>query len=346
MEHFIQPKTFNSRRFNKYLKPAKKSNQFTNYAHAVRLLEDRARVMLKITDNKAVIATSSGTSALTAIVTALSNVKNQQLSACTQDFTFPCNKQGPLYNADIVDLDENQQMKIEDSGNSKLLIVTNCFGHLQKLDNILEYANNTNKFVIFDNAATPYSFWHGTNSCNLGTAAFVSLHHTKPIGFGEGGLVIIDKRYEKAIRSAINFNIGSYDKGNDGSNSKMSELSAAGILQWWDQFDIDRLQKAYLETYNRKVNTYITRFEETKVYRHYGDVDFFPSCLPLIHRAPTGAHKYLSESGARKYYKPLEGLPNSKKLYSSIICLPIARKINAEISSNNRLRRLFSKHIY
>ena len=30
-------------------------------------------------------------------------------------------------------------------------------------------------------------FYEGENSCNLPDASFISLHHTKPIGFGEGG---------------------------------------------------------------------------------------------------------------------------------------------------------------
>jgi dTDP-4-amino-4,6-dideoxygalactose transaminase len=47
----------------------------------------------------------------------------------------------------------------------------------------------------------------GTNSCNLGNASFISLHHTKPIGFGEGGLVIIDKEYEESVRIACNFGL-------------------------------------------------------------------------------------------------------------------------------------------
>ena len=54
--------------FQKYLIPAQESNQFSNYGNAVRLLEDRAREMLKIDDSKAVIATSSGSSAISGII--------------------------------------------------------------------------------------------------------------------------------------------------------------------------------------------------------------------------------------------------------------------------------------
>ena len=34
-----------------------------------------------------------------------------------------------------------------------------------------------------------------------------------------------------------------------GSNFKMSELNAAGVLQYWRQFDIDTMMKNYLDNY-------------------------------------------------------------------------------------------------
>ena len=65
---FIIKKQLDSDRFNEYLLTANTTNQFTNYGYAVQLLEERARTMLKIDDSKAVIATSSGTAALNAIL--------------------------------------------------------------------------------------------------------------------------------------------------------------------------------------------------------------------------------------------------------------------------------------
>ena len=91
------------------------------------------------------------------------------------------------------------------ANSGKLFIVTNCFGHLQDLDRILHFLLKYDKLVIFDNAATPYSFYNGVNSCNLGNASFISLHHTKPIGFGEGSLAIVDKHLEEQVRIACNF---------------------------------------------------------------------------------------------------------------------------------------------
>jgi len=281
---FILKKYLDIDLFQKYLIPAQESNQFTNYGNAVRLLEDRAREMLKIDDSKAVIATSSGSSAISGIIYAIDRKEGKGSRVATQAFTFPSNVQGGAIGAIAVDFDH--ALNIDTTSEflveySDLVIVTNCFGHLQNIDLILQALNNKN--IVFDNAASPYSFWKGTNSCNLGVASYVSLHHTKPIGFGEGGLIIIDKKYEKYARASINFGLMDDEPINDrGGNLKMSEVSAAAILQWWDQFNIDDLQQKYLDNYYNK------RYEfgqvEGDLYPHRADEGdiFFEIVFPLF----------------------------------------------------------------
>lgn len=328
MNHFTQIKPFNYIVFAEYLTNAVQSNQFSNYGKAVKLLEQRAKNLLKINDSKAIIATNSGASALHAMLLALRQSGNTDPIA-TQDFTFPCNMQGPAADSLILDLDEYQQIDLTDSRlqeHKYIIIVTNCFGHLQDLKKILDFANNYGHTILFDNAATPYSFWQGTNSCNLGLGAYVSLHHTKPIGFGEGGLVIIDKQYEPFVRSAINFGVTANNYSVFGSNFKMSELTAAGILQWWDSFNIDELSNSYRQLYNDKTYRYLESID--MLFHNYSDDDnFFPNCLPLVHSIPCAITKYKNED-AKKYYKPFKGLPNSKKLYENILCLPITETVN------------------
>jgi dTDP-4-amino-4,6-dideoxygalactose transaminase len=322
MSNFIQKKYINYTVFSKYLEPAQSTNQFSNYGSAVQLLEQRARTMLKIDESKAVIATSSGASAYQAILLGMFRKHDRKLRVFSQDFTFACNFQGHSL-ASPVDLDNNQQMAFRDTANEQdaILVVTNCFGHLQNIDSILEHAKTYNQLVIFDNAASPYSLYKGINSCNFGTASYISLHHTKPIGFGEGGLAIVDKCYETEVRAACNFGIHADKASHFGNNYKMSELSAAAILQWWDQFDIDELAYSYRDNYFKKIYKYINT--HISLFTNYSDHDkFFPNCLPLVHDKYTLISEYPNED-AKKYYKPFFDLPNSKKLYENIVCLPI-----------------------
>ena len=150
MTQYILRKKLNSSVFEKYLQTAQETNQFSNGGAAVRLLEERAREMLKISDNKVIIATSSGTSALHAILFAMMRHNNANMRVCTQDFTFPSSSQGPATGPIITDVDQNCNMNIYDEyahNYGQIYIVTNCFGHVQDLDSILLYGQENKKII-------------------------------------------------------------------------------------------------------------------------------------------------------------------------------------------------------
>lgn len=313
--NFVHKKALVNTLFSMYLEEAHKTNQYSNYGYATRILEDQARHMLKITDDKSIIAVSSGTAALHAIIALLKKLENN-IDIVTQSFTFPCAIQGECRRARIVDFDNDLDIDISSIQPHEVVIVTNVFGHLQNLDKILQLPN---KYIIFDNAATPYSFWKGVNSLNLGFASFVSLHHTKTIGFGEGGLIIINKEYEAAVRAIISFDKDSAGNcSRFGNNYKISEIAAAAILQWWDQFDID-----YLATLYRR------RYEEYKIanFPHKADACdiFLPNCVPSIFDNTIDVTAY-PEYDVKKYYKPLDNSKISNSIYDRLLCFPIGNK--------------------
>ena len=323
---FIIKKQLDSDRFNQYLVTANTTNQFTNYGYAVQLLEQRARDMLKIDDSKAIIATANGTCALDAILYGIETYDKESCRVSTQAFTFPSNCLGKAQGPIITDITAHCNMNLDDEylvKYSDTVIVTNIFGHLQNFNEILNKTEGRDKKLIIDNAATPYSFWDGINSCNLGTASYISLHHTKPIGFGEGGLVIIDKKYEEAVRIACNF--GKHDTicNEQGGNFKMSELSAAGILQWWDQFNIDNMQQLFMENYN--ILRYEMREENGDFWFNHTSDAWFPTCLPFVRNLPV--EEVSGEFKGReykKYYKPLNNSHAiSNLVYNNIMCMAL-----------------------
>ena len=279
--------------------------------------------MLKIDDSKAIIATSSGTTAASAMIDAVrrksSNLKKR---VCTQDFTFATNSIGSASGSLVVDVNESCMIDYSSEyiqSAAHIVIVTNCFGHLGELEQIED--NLEDKVIIYDNAASRYSFYKGKNCLNYGTGSFVSLHHTKPIGFGEGGLVIIDREYEEFVRAAVNFGMIDGVFNEYGGNYKMSEISAAGILQWWDTLgDIDSLANIYRDSY------YKLRYEMRDVvgdfWPHRGDDNFFPNCLPFIHENPTHIENF-NDREVKKYYRPLRGFPISQFIYDRISCISI-----------------------
>lgn len=332
MKKYISNKSINYDILKEYLEPAHVTNLFTNGGWAVGELENRARDMLKIDPSKAVIATSSGASALHAIIFAMHRYHEASLRVVTQDFNFPAASQGPATGPILVDLDENLNINLNDQladQYGSIFIVTNCFGHLQDLDYILQYAQHNKKIIIFDNAATPYSFFNGINSCNLGNASFISLHHTKPIGFGEGGLAIVEKHLEDYVRVACNFGFVDKKFNERGSNFKMSELSAAGILQYWDSFNLEDMKNNLLDSYYDSLFN-LNQDSTGEVLPNYADENnFLPACLPYIHNSPITVEQF-GDLEAKKYYHPLRGLPRSTNLYQRIICHPIMEDLNAK----------------
>ena len=323
MIRFIQPKTFSQDSFNYYLQKAIETNHFTNYGWAVRKLEERAKDLLKIDDTKAVIATNNGTTAASAIIDAVRRKsENTKKRVCTQDFTFATNSIGSASGSLVVDL--NNSCMIDHSNDfineaADIVIITNCFGHvgdLEQLETILK-----DKVIVYDNAASPYSFYKGKNCLNYGTASFVSLHHTKPLGFGEGGLVVIDKEYEDLVRAAVNFGMIDGVFNEYGGNYKMSEISAAGILQWWDSIgSFENLASKYRDSYFKL--RYELRTLSGDFWPHFGDDNFFPNCLPFIHENPTNIEK-LNDREVKKYYRPLRGFPIAQFIYDRISCISI-----------------------
>ena len=162
---------------NEILEDSINQNQFTNYGPCVKKLEEIIKKKLIIDDTK------SGIELL----------KNKKMNWATQSFTFPPSAQGPLSNTLIIDIDDDGGLDI-----SKIpkgiegIIVTNIFGNIVDINKYINYCNKNDIILLFDNAATPFTFYEDKNCVNYGLGSIISFHHTKPIGFGEGGAIIVD----------------------------------------------------------------------------------------------------------------------------------------------------------
>ena len=286
--------------------------------------------MLEIDDSKAIIATSSGTTALHAILWAIFREQGRNLRVGTQDFTFASNSIGPAQGPIVCDMNSSLGINLDDEyivSNCELFIATNCFGHLLDLEEVIEKTEKRDKILVLDNATVPYSFYKGKNSLNYGTASYLSLHTTKLIGFGEGGLAIIDKEYEEAVRRACEY--GKVDEvfNERSGNYKMSEVAAASILQYWDQFEFSDMRKRTVDNYFEI--RYKLRDVEGTFWPHYGDDDddkFFPSWCPFLYEnAEESKHDNLDGILGKKYYMPLRGFSVSKTIYERIMCYSVAK---------------------
>lgn len=328
---WVANKVINKEKVDYYLNQTALTRHFTNYGPSVQILEQKVREFFDIEDNKCVIAVTNGSVAVHILAAAIGYEKKKKLNWATQSFTFPPSAQANLKNVSILDIDLDTGGLDMESVNSSIdgVIVTNIFGNIVDLDKYEKWAQENNKALIFDNAATCGTQYKGKNALNYGNGCGISFHHTKPFGFGEGGAIIADLKYEKYIRGLINFGIG-LDQEHpqftpEGTNGKMSDISAAYIL-------------GYLETnlnnIKTKLNDFYYHFKNElqrrnitvcRLYPSFHDEgQIVPACICLLFSENRDMYlsKLSSVSACRKYYHPLKKMPNVNKVYESIICLP------------------------
>lgn len=332
-----------------YLQPAIITNQFTNGGQAVLEIEKQARILFKIDPSKEVIAVVNGTAALTVVGQALINYRNSELQFATQSYTFPASAQTSMANAHIVDIDEEggPDLKLVPQ-DTDVLVITNVLGNLCNLDKYINWATNTGVLLVFDNAATPFSDYHGINSVNYGVASIVSLHHTKPIGFGEGGIIIIDQKYGAEVRRIINFGYDLITKSQiwsrTGGNYKMSEITAAFILQFWEQLP-------QIETIHKNLyKTFLTLLPlNVKLFPNFSDNIPFVSGFLILFQHPVKIEDFKNDNMVvRKYYKPLVLTGRGLDWWQRVMCFPCHTKLTYEdlVHITTAIRRVASNQIH
>jgi dTDP-4-amino-4,6-dideoxygalactose transaminase len=320
MVSWVPKKSIDYEQVKTLLEESEKTNQFTNGGPVVKKLEDTVRSLLEIDSSKSVICVSNGTHALYAVVAAFELCEGKELKFVSQSFTFPASVQGYLKTVDIVDIDPDGGLNLDLVGECSGIIVTNIFGNVVDIQKYTNWASEHNKYLIFDNAATAFTKYRGTNSCNFGNASIVSFHHTKPVGFGEGGCIIIDKQYEPHVRRVINFGFEKVSVpiwSRFGSNYKMSDIQAAFILQYFSKFcSIVEKHKVLFEYFKSKL--------DIQFFPNFSSETPFLSCFCVLTTDSETKLKMLLENGiyARKYYVPLIDSPVSNKFYSDILCIP------------------------
>jgi sugar O-acyltransferase (sialic acid O-acetyltransferase NeuD family) len=138
-------------------------NHFANFGPCVRQLEIVLRNIFEINLDKAIILTCNGTAALHAIIGGFEIYYNKKLKFATQAFTFPTSVQGLLIGSIIVDVDNGGGLNLDqiDVESVDGIVVTNAFGHVVDIKKYTDWASKYGKHLVFDNAATSFTFYQG-----------------------------------------------------------------------------------------------------------------------------------------------------------------------------------------
>ena len=328
-------KSFSMERIHLYLRPSLEKGHLTNDGPLQSVLQSKVKTLVR--SNRQVLLTSSGTSALHALAAGLDLRHGRHLKWVTQAFTFPSSIQGPMADALVCDIDAEwlgpcRKFLQERQADYDGIIVSNVFGFQTEILRYEEFCVDHNKFLIFDNAATPLGFVEdGRCIHDVGDGAIVSFHETKPYGRGEGGAVFAGKDIAPFVHQAMNFG---YDIPNQvrvpnrySSNWRMSDIAAAAIC--------DHIDNVISEKWESKLNA-LARFAIEEMGKRRYETAFpvrYPtilSCLfvDLKDGEPGAAtcRRFNSHgTEAKQYYCPLVGrseAPKAWQLFDRTVCLP------------------------
>lgn len=330
MLKYIQQKNIDFKMLEEILKPCEKSNQYTNGGPVKKLLEKKLESILKIDKDRAVLCTNNGTAALQALYFFLKQ-KNKDLKIVTPAFTFPSAVVG-VDNVDILDIDHETYtipFNIETINKYDVFVITNLFGTYPS--NILqwvEWCKKLNKTLIFDNASSPLSAVNGVNICNLGDFSFGSLHHTKSIGFGEGGFIVLPKKLYNQFEQILCFGFRQrslkrmFQKNS--SNLKMSDVAAASILQNIERYDINK----HIENQALLINE-LENISGLEVFNYSDGVVY--GNMPIVYEKAMDIGIFRANNiEVQKYYYPLEPYENSLSLFDRMINIPLYADMNQQ----------------
>jgi dTDP-4-amino-4,6-dideoxygalactose transaminase len=292
--------------------------QWSNFGPASTLLESWIEQKLHLGNYK-VVATSSGTAAIHALILLKQHLIGKKLRWAVPSFTFASLRQGPLSEAIIFDvgdegliaLEELQERASEFDG----LVVCDYMGTMKSTKEYNEFSKKYDKKIVFDCATS----FDRSRDCLVSEA--ISFHHTKPWGFGEGGCLVVPPEELSTARMIVNCGLRRKENNPQGSgdNYKMSDVAASYILSWLNSFN--HRKDEYRANYDR-----IRKIIEKKGLQIMGSQNATPGNLPILMDNPTFREVISITLG--KYYKPLGDTPKATYLWERIVNFPCHPGVN------------------
>jgi len=255
------------------------------------------------------------------------------------------------YNMDYKDLKKKINKK-----KTKAIIVVHTFGQAADMDKIMKIANKKNIPVIEDAACAMGSKYKGQYCGTIGKIGCFSMHATKGVGVGEGGLLVTnDDDIALRARSFGTFGLNTWSRENSkefeipvfeniGFNYKLSDLAAAvGIAQFRKLDKIIKKKNALARYWNKRLKE-IDYIKAPYTRKGKGNIHNFQgySCLvtPVVNR--NKLIQLLKNNGIQcqigtycSYIQPCynnidDNCEISKDVYNRSIRLPMFYKLKRE----------------
>lgn len=293
-----------------------KSKIFTNGGPYVQVLEQEWLAWMGLSDQAyAAITCCNGTIGLSALATAYG--KRQWY---VQSNSFWADIQNSLKDAIVLPMRTDGRCGPLVTEKLSGLVVTTCFGQMT-MNHQQEYLKAAD-ICLFDHAAvvepSQYIVGHG---------CMFSLHETKPLGRGEGGILVVPKEIEMVVRGILAY----AEPRRQSTNGKMCDLVAYNILSWWQVWDT-YVYDAYMELV-KHLKCMVAK-SECVTWMYPEETEIIPATLALVLKHPYDLASLSAKTRIplRKYYEPLELISN--EFYERSLVAPINPNISLQEYEN------------
>ncbi len=300
------------------LEVCEKTNRWTNHGALEELLAESYQAVLGLPPTLRVVPCASCGMALEAIARLLDQKRGSPHRWVVSAFSYQNLGRGYFASSRVVDCDETGVLDLDaleatapDAYDG--FVVTNAFGLHRDFDRYAAFARRTGKTLLIDNAAgirPAVAPWPNQ--------AF-SLHHTKPYGFGEGGLAVVESEDAEALRTLLSYRpLGILEPARWLNNGKLSEVACA--------YHLDLLERSpeWSVLYEMQ-GTRILHLARRAGLEPLFDPGLVPiaTSLPFLSHRPVGAADLADDHVVlRKYYEPLRPTPVASDLYRRIVNVP------------------------
>lgn len=322
---FVEVKRPNHDRVRELLAASEASGTWSNFGPASRRLEEVIGERLALPADRRAVACANGTVALHGLIQLHEHLAGRPLRWVVSAFTFHAQKQGPLAAAIVVDCDADGQLDLEElcalpAEDYDGIVVTRLFGAARRSERYVDWAARAGKVLLFD-SATCFSSRDGDLPFgHRGHGDVFSFHHTKPLGFGEGGCVVVPAAAEPVFRSLINFGLyQGIETAGRSMNGKMSDVAAAFILDRLE--DEDRIRRGHREQFARLAGC--ARSLGLQMLVDGEIAGCLPTLAPVVFPRPVPLERLAGLPVVlHKYYRPVAPRPRADALYARVVCLP------------------------
>lgn len=315
---FVERKSIDTARLEAFLRPAELQNRWANRGPLWHILGDAYHRHLRVPKEFRIVPCANGGLALMALAALHASKAQRRLRWVVSAFGFYNTTRGPFFDAQIVDCDDEGLLRIQalqdlDPNSYDGIIVTNVFGLARDFTQYAEHARRHRKILMLDNAAGIGPFLPAIPYQAL------SLHHTKPYGFGEGGLAVVPAEEADKLLALMEYSpVEAEDLPYWVGNGKLSELSCAVLLQ---RLESSPEWAPFYFMQSRRIQAIAHRAGLKPLMPIPGQTA--ATSLPFLLPRPvptTALENDFFTIG--KYYKPLAPLPTATDVYQRIVNIP------------------------